>query len=402
MYPTSFPMRIKKIIGKLHLWLGLTSGLLVFVVAITGCLYAFQEEIQNLSQAYRFVEPRDAVFLPPSQLQDIAAKQLPHKHLHAILYGGKHQAAQAIFYHYEPTYYYITYLNPYSGEVLKVKNMDADFFRIVLNGHFYLWLPPRIGQPIVACATLVFLFMVLSGLVLWWPQNWKVAPQRFSIKWGAKWRRKNYDLHNVLGFYSLVLALVFALTGLVWGFQWFAKGYYTAFGGEKSLLYEEPVSDKKQKEVRLATQTPAIDRVWKLMNEQHPEAKLIEVHIPETDSSTISANSNTREGRYWSTDYRYFDQYTLEEKSVEHLYGRLAEAKLADKVMRMNYDIHVGAVLGLPGKILAFFASLIIASLPITGFMIWWGRRNKEKKKGKEKASDSAISSKQLKLTARP
>ncbi|WP_276131846.1 PepSY domain-containing protein [Polluticoccus soli] len=45
----------------------------------------------------------------------------------------------------------------------------------------------------------------------------------------------------------------------------------------------------------------------------------------------------------------------------------------------MNYDIHVGAVLGLPGKMLAFFASLIIASLPITGTLIWWGRRKKSK-----------------------
>jgi len=46
----------------------------------------------------------------------------------------------------------------------------------------------------------------------------------------------------------------------------------------------------------------------------------------------------------------------------------------------MNYDIHIGAVLGLPGKIMAFVASLIAASLPITGFIIWWGRKKKSKK----------------------
>ena len=51
----------------------------------------------------------------------------------------------------------------------------------------------------------------------------------------------------------------------------------------------------------------------------------------------------------------------------------------------MNYDIHVGAVLGLPGKILAFFASLIAASLPVTGFVIWWGRRKKSKAKPVDK-----------------
>jgi len=52
---------------------------------------------------------------------------------------------------------------------------------------------------------------------------------------------------------------------------------------------------------------------------------------------------------------------------------------VADKIVRMNYDIHVGAVLGLPGKFLAFFASLVAASMPVTGFCIWWGRRKKKK-----------------------
>jgi uncharacterized iron-regulated membrane protein len=49
-----------------------------------------------------------------------------------------------------------------------------------------------------------------------------------------------------------------------------------------------------------------------------------------------------------------------------------------ESISAMNYDIHVGAVLGIPGKILAFLASLIAASLPVTGFYIWWGRRNKK------------------------
>jgi uncharacterized iron-regulated membrane protein len=50
----------------------------------------------------------------------------------------------------------------------------------------------------------------------------------------------------------------------------------------------------------------------------------------------------------------------------------------------MNYDIHVGAILGLPGKIIAFLASLIPASLPVTGFLIWWGKKKKGKKESGE------------------
>jgi len=62
---------------------------------------------------------------------------------------------------------------------------------------------------------------------------------------------------------------------------------------------------------------------------------------------------------------------------VEHLYGRYKEAKIADKLMLLNYDIHTGAVFGIAGKIFAFLISLLIASLPITGCYIWWGRNRK-------------------------
>jgi uncharacterized iron-regulated membrane protein len=59
----------------------------------------------------------------------------------------------------------------------------------------------------------------------------------------------------------------------------------------------------------------------------------------------------------------------------------------------MNYDIHVGSILGLPGKFLAFFASLIGATLPVTGFIIWWvkGRKKKKPVAPARKAAVSAL-----------
>jgi uncharacterized iron-regulated membrane protein len=372
-------MTFKKIIGKIHLWLGLSTGLVVFIIAITGCLYAFQAEIQDATQSYRFVEPQSANYLPPSVLKGIAEKELPDKHLHAVEYGLPGKAAQVYFYHFEPSYYYSVYLNPYTGKVLKVKDMDADFFRIVLMGHYYLWLPPAIGQPLVASATLIFAIMLVSGIVLWWPKNKAAAKQRFWLRWkdGLKWKRKNYDLHNVLGFYSSWFAIVVTLTGLVWGFQWVARGVHWGLGGEKSLLYEEPVSIKSTSPALLSDQTPAIDRVWALLHKEHPDAQRLEVHVPESDTSVIAANVNPEADTFWKTDYRYFDQYSLKELPVDHVYGRFKDARLADKGIRMNYDIHVGSIFGLPGKILAFLISLTVASLPVTGTLIWWGRRKK-------------------------
>jgi uncharacterized iron-regulated membrane protein len=245
-----------------------------------------------------------------------------------------------------------------------------------LDGHFYLWLPDQIGQTVVASSTLVFLILILSGLYLWYPRNKNAVKQRFSFKWkkGTKWKRKNYDLHNITGFYILLIALIFAITGLVWGFQWFAYSYYTVLGGEKSLVYEDPISNKKA-----ILPSKPLDKIWIIMQKEYPTAESIEVHPPENDSTAIAANANPEAGTFWKTDYRYFDQYTLEEKEVKHIYGKYKDAATSDKLMRMNYDIHTGAVFGLAGKIFAFLISLLIASLPISGFYIWWGRNKKKK-----------------------
>ncbi|WP_367771485.1 PepSY-associated TM helix domain-containing protein [Flavobacterium sp. WC2421] len=370
---------LKKGIGKIHLWLGLSSGIIVFIIAITGCLYAFQEEIQNLTEEYRFVPEQQSPFLPPSQLLKIAQKQLPTKTIHALKYNRKTDAAEAIFFHYEPTYYYTTYLNPYSGKVLKTVDNETGFFHFILDGHYYLWLPDQIGQVVVASATLLFLILIISGFILWYPKNKNAAKQRFTFKWkkGMKWKRKNYDLHNITGFYVLLIAFIFAVTGLIWGFQWFAFSYYKVLGGEKSLVYVEPIS-KIEKGPKNAPASP-LDIIWEKMKIEHPKAESIELHPPENDNSSIAVNINSDKETYSKIDYRYFDQYSLKEIKVNHIWGRKKDAKLADTLTKMNYDIHTGGIFGLAGKVFAFLISLLIASLPVTGTLIWWGKNKKQK-----------------------
>ncbi|GAA0878846.1 PepSY-associated TM helix domain-containing protein [Algoriphagus jejuensis] len=380
-------MDLKKWIGKIHLWLGLSSGLVVFIVAVTGCIYAFQTEIKDLTYSFLFVEQQKGVVLPPSQISEIAQNAFPEGHLHAVLYPTRDRSVQAIFFSYGEGFdhYKIAYINPYTGEVLRLKDEYADFFRFILDGHFYLWLPIEIGQPVVATFTLIFLVMVISGLILWWPRKKKNLQQSLTVKWSARWRRKNYDLHQVLGFYVMTFALIFAVTGLVWGFIWFRDGLYAATtGGEKFVEYYAPVSDSTQFN---PTSAPALDQVWVKMVAEYPQAEWIEVHPPEYEHGSIAANANPDASTYWKTDYRYFDQYTLEELPVDHVWGRFHEATFGDKLNRMNYDIHVGAIAGFPGKLLAFFLSAIIASLPVTGFMIWWGRKYKGKKQRPNKTA---------------
>jgi uncharacterized iron-regulated membrane protein len=368
-------MTFKQLIKKLHLWLGFVSGIIVAFLGITGCMLAFQHEIEQVTNPYQFVEIQEKPLLPPSKLQEIAVQALPEKHIHGIAYREPGKAIVATFYSEE--YYYLVYLNPYSGEVLKVKDMSRDFFRIIVNGHFYLWLPPAIGQPIVASATLFFVILLITGIILWWPRKGRFTKQTFSIKW-ANSERSNLDLHRVLGFYASWILIFITFTGLVWGFQWFARStYWLASGGKQLTEFYMPTVDSIPAQ---KAETPAVDVLWERMSKEYPSVKMLEVHIPENDSSAIEVAANPDDQTYWKADYRYFDQYTLEEIEVTHLYGKLSNTTVADKIARMNYDIHVGAIAGLAGKILAFCASIIAASLPVTGFLIWRSRRKKQQK----------------------
>lgn len=368
-------MTVKKFIGKIHLWLGLGSGLVVLFLGITGCILAFEIEIRNLTESFRKIKAEDKAYLPPSSIKAIAEKHLISKKALGVEYPGEGKAAVAAY--YDETQYELVFINPYSGEVLKHKNMTEDFFRIILDGHFYLWLPHHIGQPIVASATLIFLIMMITGLILWWPKSKAARKQRFSIKWTAKWRRKNYDLHNVFGFYMTWIAIFLAITGLVFGFQWFAKSlYWATSGGQTMVEHTHPVSDT----TKAHSFTNMADHLWNEHRGEVKEKESLGIYFANLSTDPVEVVVNHRPGTYYNSDFYHYDQYTGQELPATGSYaGTFKDAKLADKIVRMNYDIHVGAVLGIPGKLLAFFASLVAASLPITGFIIWWGRRKKAK-----------------------
>lgn len=366
-------MTFKKIVGKIHLWLGLSSGLVVLLLGITGCLLAFEIEIRKLTEPFRNVTLQQQEYLAPSVLKTFAEPHLASKKALGIEYPGAGKAAIASY--YDETQFEQVFLNPYTGKILRHKNMNNDFFRIILDGHFYLWLPHNVGQPIAASATLIFLVMMISGLILWWPRNKAARKQRFSIKWNVKWKRKNYDLHNVLGFYMTWVAIFIAITGLVFGFQWFAKSvYFVTSGGEKMIEHQHPVSDT----TKPLTTLNLADVLWQQHKPFVQPNEGMGVYFASLATDPVEITVNHRPGTYYNADFFHYDQYTGQRiKAHGSWEGKYSDAKTADKIARMNYDIHVGAIWGFAGKLLAFFASLIAASLPVTGFLIWWGRRKK-------------------------
>lgn len=367
----------------LHLWLGLTSGIIVFIVSITGCFYAFQQEIKDAMEPWRFVEARKQTFVTPSRLLDTAAKYMPGEAPSGLTYSTKEGAA-AVGYAGRKNgkrTFSVVFMNPYTAEFLRKQQTSGDdgfdFFRFIIDGHRALWLPYEIGRPIVGVATLVFIALLLTGLVMWWPKRWNRSNRQksFGIKWTAKFKRINYDLHNVLGFYSLLLALALGVTGLVWSFSWFDRAlYYVASGGDHKQEHAHPHSDPNNRNLTWNKAITPLDSAWLATIKQTDQIGgmyMTPVLKDEDDSYEILVYH--REGAYYDQSAYFYDRYTLEPLEMEG--SKFGRSRFADRLSMMNYDIHIGSVLGFPGKLLAFFISLICASLPVTGFLVWWNKR---------------------------
>ncbi|NIG53679.1 PepSY domain-containing protein [Chitinophaga sp. Cy-1792] len=374
-----------RISAWLHLWLGLISGIIVMIICITGCIWVFNEEITSYMEPESNISLQEKPVLPPSGIMAVAAKAYPGKQVGAIVYkdgkavevtvGGRRGGSTLK-------------INPYSGEVVsKVtrKPGDVNFFRWVLNGHRFLWLPFKIGRPIINYSTLVFVVTLISGMVLWWPKKWNKSTrqQSFKIKWGASTKRVNYDLHNVLGFYALLVLFAIGCTGMVYGLEWWSKGtYWVTTGGRTLPPFKEAVSDSLQAGKLSYTLPQKIDVAWKAAAVKHPASKGFYIGLPDTAKagSSIMVIVYPSKGQYYNLQRYSFDQHTLQEiKGDPENSQSYEDADVGGKLRRMNFDIHVGSILGLPGKVLAFFASLIGATLPVTGFIIWWGKGKKKK-----------------------
>src|SRR5476649_2444284 len=120
----------KKTILFLHRWLGFITGLVVFIVSITGCMYCFQDEIQDALYSYRHVEASTKAYLPPSVLKQKAITQYPDGTANYVFYYGKQRPA-VVLVNSKKAGFLASYYNPYTGQHLHAEVFAKNFFAIV-------------------------------------------------------------------------------------------------------------------------------------------------------------------------------------------------------------------------------------------------------------------------------
>lgn len=390
------PSEFKKWTGKLHLWFGLSIGLIIFIVSVTGALYVFKDEIENFTRKDVIYHNEQNIaqkqILPIRVLEKAVDNQVKEKFkIHWVnvpidkkmsyqFYWYEHNT-NAWNYFDEFPIYKVAYVNPYDGKVLRVYDEKNGFFQIVKMIHWSFLLKQDWGKYIVGIPVIIFIIMLISGIILWWPKNKAARKQRFLFRWEniKSWKRKNYDLHNILGFYASIFALIFSITGLFYAFFVIQTMMYVVFSGGNTVYPDfSHITTKAPLETRKDT---TLDKVINTVRTNYPDSYGFSVDLGHPHMDDHEHPNFSVFVKHLSYSYHKNSSLIFDENSGELLHTHNHEDKdLGEKAIAANYDVHVGSILGLPTKIIAFIVSIICASLPVTGFLVWYGRRKKTKK----------------------
>lgn len=271
----------------------------------------------------------------------------------------------------------IAFMNPYTGQLIATSRQKNAFFTTMFGLHRWLLMQDGPGKVIVGVSTVTFLFILLTGIILWWPKQKKMLQQRLTLKWNAGWKRLNHDLHIVVGFYTAIFLFVFAFTGLAWSFEWFNDGIYRVTSSSK-----EPPAPPQS---RVSAGAPPIsfDQAYAVAQQQAPRADFYQLNQPRAaeDAFTVTVMpSDAAHER--ATNQLFIDQYSGQ-KIGQLLF---TDKNLGQRVRSTFYPVHVGSIGGLPGRLIAFLACVAGFTFPITGVVLWLNRLQKNKKKQVKKS----------------
>jgi uncharacterized iron-regulated membrane protein len=369
----------RRFLYKIHFWLGIISGIVLFVVCLSGTLLVFRLEIIAFFEQDKYSIARSDKL--PISIEDLIAQVEQNTNGKVFRLGidncndkayrmmvkidnGKNSEGKPIFRDE------ICHVDPYTGEVLaKHFSPLTEFFRIVTVIHRRLFLPQPYGKIIVGSATLIFIIVALTGFCLWLPANFhnkKAWTNSFLIRFRKRKNHLFYELHKTLGFYALIPTLVMALTGLTLSFKWYYNGIRTIFHAQ----YVESSPIKSPPKYPNAKRLP-LEFFTKKADELIEQKGYRTFSIPEQEDSPLVVRESWL-GTWNSGEWNkiQFDQYTGEVLKFE----RFGDLPIGSKFISLFYVLHVGSILGLPTKIIYFLACLFATTLPITG-VIFWSRK---------------------------
>ncbi len=349
----------------LHRYLGLTVGVIAIIIGITGSILVFYQEIDAslLSQRVGQIEPTGN----PLPLEVILEKvQSNYQERQDIKFDGispleKPDIIQVSFTDKQDVSTEVN-VNPYTGEIFNTRVWDTSFFGRVFELHYAL-LAGNVGMVIAGIAALFMFILSITGLVLW--SGWRNLMAGFKIKWNARPKRKNYDIHKVAGIVSVVFLAMIAFTGFCWNF--YAQAEPLIYAATFSPKPVEPVS-----QVVPGATTMNLAGILQRAETALPGGKITYIGLP-TEPTGVFQLYKQLPGQKdkWSSEVA-LDRYTGKVLQVTDATKSLS---LGQTVLNAFTPMHYGTFGGIPTRILYVFVGLAPTILFITGLVMYRLRR---------------------------
>jgi uncharacterized iron-regulated membrane protein len=385
---------IRKTLFWIHLALGLAAGLAIAIMSFTGAALAFEKEMVGWAERdVRRVEPPAANATPRSVeelLQGVRVLK-PEARVVSITLPSDARSALAVGLPNNVT----VYVNPYTGEAREGQSprMRA-FLQFMRAWHVRLNFTPTPGRPTLgaqlnAAANFVFLFLCVSGLVLWWPRAWNARVLRPSLWFvsGARGKARDWNWHNVFGFWSLPVLLVLVASGVVLSYGWANRLVFRLAGEEPPTQGGAPRPPGATPGAGTTPRTPSdtpklrVGELVQRLQAAYPRSEQLTLRFspplalagadfrPAAPTLTVALRS--------SGDWPPFALSTLTVDASSGAVRRtenFADLSTGMRARRWLRLLHTGEALRWPGQLVAGLACLAGCVLVWTGFSLAWRR----------------------------
>ena len=353
---------VRKAIFQVHLWTGVLLTLYLVIIALTGSVLVFERELTGFA-------------LPAGVTQHLPATPVPIANVVANVersYSGAQIDALTVPTRSIPAYQ-LTLREP-DHHTLRVV-ADAATGRLVPaprtwvqwvhDLHVYLLLNPRYGAQVNAVGATVLMLLTITGLLLWWGglRNWT---RGLRVNLRANWRRINYDLHSAIGFWTLLLSLWWALSGMYFG-------WYTAM--TRAIDVVLPVRNMRPPVALAASASAArvpLASILQTAQAASPHATLYSLSNADLRGPTVYASMDWGEpGNFLHRDIVCIGTADGRVLSVWHY---AEKHSVGDWILWLMHPLHFGTEWGLLVKVVWCVAGLALAVLAATGLVMYWNR----------------------------
>ena len=372
--------QLRRVIFWCHLLTGVSVGLVVLTMSVTGALLTYERQITAWAD-------RNACRMPAPAPN---ARRLPVETLLAKARAAQPGLSPATITLYAdpaaPAMFGLAggrnlFVNPYTGEMAGEGAVSTrNFFRTVTSWH--RWLGADNGnraaaRAITGACNLGFLFIIISGLYLWWPRALNRMQFR-NILWfrrGLPGKARDFNWHNVIGFWSLVPLFIIVLSGVVISYPWASNLVYRVAGETPPpprTASGNAAAPRRERSLTAEAPVTGIDQAWMRAEQQMPGWRSISLRLPDAGSTAL--NFTIDQGTGGQPHKRA--QLTLSSSGEVISREEFSGYSTGRKLRSFLRFAHTGEVGGLIGQTIAGLVSVGSALLVWTGLALAWRRLN--------------------------